>query len=62
VDRHVEVSVWAAAVVGSRDVGGVESLLLSRVSRGLIGPADRSVIVVPAAQAATARAGDAIAR
>jgi hypothetical protein len=62
VDRRVEVSLWAAAVVGSRDVVGVESLLLSRVSGGLIQPADRSVIVVPAAQAAGARAREATTR
>jgi hypothetical protein len=62
VYRDLEVSVSAAAVVGSRDVVGVESLLPGRVSRGLIGPADHSVIVVPAAQAATARAGEAVAR
>jgi len=45
-----------AIVVGSRGHTGVKSLLLGSVSQGLIHHADRTVIVVPSAEVATARA------
>jgi nucleotide-binding universal stress UspA family protein len=45
-----------AIVVGSRGLTGVKSLLLGSVSHGLIQHADRTVIVVPSAEVATARA------
>jgi nucleotide-binding universal stress UspA family protein len=46
----------AAIVVGSRGLTGVKSLLLGSVSHGLIQHADRTVIVVPSAEVAAARA------
>jgi nucleotide-binding universal stress UspA family protein len=46
----------AAIVVGSRGLTGVKSLLLGSVSHGLIQHADRTVIVVPSAAVAAARA------
>jgi nucleotide-binding universal stress UspA family protein len=46
----------AAIVVGSRGLTGVKSLLLGSVSHGLIQHADRTVIVVPSAEVADARA------
>jgi nucleotide-binding universal stress UspA family protein len=45
-----------AIVVGSRGLTGVKSLVLGSVSHGLIHHADRTVIVVPSAEVASARA------
>jgi nucleotide-binding universal stress UspA family protein len=45
-----------AIVVGSRGLTGVKSLVLGSVSHGLIHHADRTVIVVPSAEVAAARA------
>ena len=45
-----------AIVVGSRGLRGVKSLLLGSVSHELIQHADRTVIVVPSAEVAAARA------
>jgi nucleotide-binding universal stress UspA family protein len=55
LDQASELDV-AAIVVGSRGLTGVKSLLLGSVSHGLIQHADRTVIVVPSAAVASARA------
>lgn len=48
-----------AIVLGSRGLTGVKSLLLGSVSHGLIQHADRTVMVVPSAEVAAARASRA---
>jgi nucleotide-binding universal stress UspA family protein len=49
-----------AIVIGSRGLTGVKSLLLGSVSHSLIQHADRTVIVVPSAAVAAARASRAL--
>jgi nucleotide-binding universal stress UspA family protein len=48
----------SAIVIGSRGLTGVKSVLLGSVSHRLIQHADRTVIVVPSAKVAAARAKD----
>ncbi len=52
--RDVDAS---AIVIGTRGLTGVKSLLLGSVSHAVLQHADRTVIVVPSAEVASARGG-----
>jgi nucleotide-binding universal stress UspA family protein len=47
----------SAIVIGTRGLTGVKSLLLGSVSHAVLQHADRTVVVVPSAEVASARGG-----